>query len=178
MKTARFAGLILIVVLMHASPGWAQDPPVQPPIPRDSLAILIRDLQRRVDSLVRVLAEMRVGQADTTEASDELAALRAAAQQAAEDAAEERPQEGQEQESRSRNLNVLNPEISVTGDVVGSYLAPSSGDDQLVFIPREFEFSFQAALDPYTRTKVFITREEELAIAGLEPDEGAEGEDG
>ena len=177
-KVARIAGLISIVVLMHASPGWAQDPPGQPPIPQDSLDILIRDLHRRVDSLVRVLAEMRAAEADTTEALDELAALRAAAQQAAEDAAEERPEEGQEQQSRTRNLSILNPEVSVTGDIVGSYLAPAGGDDQLVFIPREFEFSFQAALDPYTRMRVFITREEELAIAGLEPAEGAEEETG
>ena len=39
-------------------------------------------------------------------------------------------------------------------------------------MPREFEFSVQAALDPFARTKIFITREEDFEIAGLGEEEG------
>ena len=126
-----------------------------------------------MDSLRRVLEELIRRNRDTTEAVDELARLRAAAQAAA---GEAEPQTTGEQGSRTRNLSILNPEISVTGDIVGSYVAPSGEDNQAGAVPREFEFSFQAALDPYTRTKIFVTHEEEFEIAGLgEEDDGEEG---
>jgi hypothetical protein len=90
---------------------------------------------------------------------DELEALRAAARREIEEdeAAREEPEEPEG--SRTRNLRLLNPEISVSGDVVGSILAPSGGEARATMVPREFEFGFQATLDPFARTAIFLARE-------------------
>ncbi len=109
---------------------------------------------------------------------DEIEALRAAAQVAIE---EEAPAAGQEeteepQGSRTRSLRFLNPEISVTGDVVGSIAVPSGGEATATAVPREFEFGFRGVLDPYARTAIFLSREEDVQIAGLTPEEEGEEE--
>ncbi|MGD2218306.1 MAG: hypothetical protein PVJ64_16230, partial [Gemmatimonadales bacterium] len=103
-------------------------------------------------------------------AAVELEALRAAA----EAAAAEQGAPDSTQVSRTRELSVLNPEISVTGDFVGTYTARPSERNRFSGVPREFEFGFQSALDPYTRTKIFISYEEELEIAGLQLEEEGE----
>ena len=136
----------------------------------DSLEARIRELEARIDSLVAALQR-----GDTTHgAVDQLAALRAAARKAAQS---QPPPDTTDQSSRTRSLQALNPEISVTGDVVGDYTAPPGPGDNVTAVPREFEFSFQAALDPYTHTKIFATREEDFSIAGLPgpEDEGGGG---
>jgi hypothetical protein len=144
--------------------------------PSDSLIAELRRLQARLDSLERVLERLARQRGDTTQAQDELAALREAARRAAGETG--RADTTAPQGSRTRDLSVLNPEISVTGDVIGSFLAPAGESTAWRATPREFEFSFQSALDPYTRTKVFITYEEELEIAGLELEEEGEEEHG
>jgi hypothetical protein len=101
--------------MLAAAPAEAQDPPP------DSVLVLLRNLQRRLDSLEQVIAELRAANRDTTGPVDELAALRAAAQAAAGDP--EAQPDTASGGSRTRNLQVLNPEISVTGDVVGSFQA-------------------------------------------------------
>jgi hypothetical protein len=139
----------------------------------DSLEQIVRALMARLDSLERVLEQLvREGQ-DTTRATDELTALRAAAQAAAQQAQAD-IDTTEAQVSRTRNLSRLNPEISVTGDVVGSFTSPADERNRLGVTPREFEFSFQSALDPYTRTKIFAAYEEEFPIAGF-PEAGHEG---
>jgi hypothetical protein len=135
----------------------------------DSLRAEIRRLTARLDSLERLVARLARGGQDTTEAKDELEALRAAARRAAAEGAS--PDSTAPQQSRTRNLSILNPEISATGDVVGSFLAPNGDDTGIRATPREFEFSFQSALDPYTRTKIFASYEEELEIAGIDLEE-------
>jgi hypothetical protein len=138
----------------------------------DSLEVRVRRLETLVDSLVVELRRQRGAEAGQAEGArpeaDELAVLRAAAAEAAEEAAAPPADTAGEAGSRTRNLNVLNPEISVSGDIVGGFLSPSAEDDRGTALPREFEFSFQAALDPFTRTKIFLSREEELEVAGLE----------
>jgi hypothetical protein len=138
--------------------------------PADSVLRELRRLKARVDSLERIIQRLaREGQ-DTAAARDELAALRAAARRAA----AERPPASDSvggQDSRTRNLSILNPEISVTGDFVGNFVAPAGESSNVTAVPREFEFSFQSALDPYTRTKIFVTREEDVAIAGFAEDD-------
>jgi hypothetical protein len=144
----------------------------------DSLEARIRELEARLDSLMAALArgEAVAGPAQTAEA--ELAALRAAAQAAASE--QPAPDTAGPQESRTRNLSILNPEISVTGDIVGSYTHSAAGVDAFSAVPREFELALQAPLDPYTHTKVFICHEQEFEIAGFPEEEGedAEGEHG
>ncbi len=140
----------------------------------DSLAREVRLLKARLDSLERILAQLVAQRRDTAVLTDELAALRAAAQAAAGGAARDT---ATQQPSRTRNLSILNPEISVTGDIVANYARPAGEDDNVSATPREFEFSFQAALDPYTHTKIFITREQDFEIAGF-PEEEGEAEEG
>ncbi len=152
--------IMSMVTLVTLSFGLPQAGQTQ----QDSTTTMLRALLRRLDSLERVVADLRASQRDTTQTTDEVAALRAAARAAVGDApSNTTPTEGQ---SRTRNLQILNPEISVTGDVVGSMSAASQESAAFRGTPREFEFSFQTALDPYTRTKVFITREEDFEIAG------------
>src|SRR5215210_1949473 len=58
-----------------------------------------------------------------------------------------------------RGANLLNPEISATGDI--RLVARDEGPQQDNGVAREFEFSFQSALDPYSKTKIFLTFEDE-----------------
>jgi hypothetical protein len=164
----------LFVAALMAAPAAAQ----QAPAGQDSLSAQLRILQSRLDSLERVVAQLRASQEDTAEVVDELAALRAAAQAAAAEGEAARPEPEAPQTSRTRNLQMLNPEISVTGDFVGNFTAPQGESNNVSATPREFEFSFQAALDPYSRTKIFVTREQDFEIAGFPEEEGEAEEHG
>ncbi len=154
------------VVLAPALPGLSATAAAQE-TRADSLEARVARLEQLVDSLLTVLAREELAAPEPAE-EDELAALRAAAAAAAEAAPVAAPDTAGQGQSRTRNLNQLNPEISVSGDIVGSFLAPGTEDNRGVALPREFEFSFQSALDPFTRTKIFLSREQELEIAGLE----------
>lgn len=170
MQVKRFCALAtLALTLTVAAPlsSWGQEAKI------DSLEARIRELEARLDSLMAALArgEGAPGAAGGVDsAAAELEALRAAAEAAA--AEQEAPDSAQA--SRTRDLNILNPEISVTGDVVGTYRAGAGERNRFSGVPREFEFGFVSALDPYTRTKIFIAYEEELEIAGLQLEEEGE----
>ncbi len=119
----------------------------------DSLEREIRILKARLDSLQHVLERLVRAGEDTTEVVDELAALRAAARAIVpEQPADTAPEQ---HVIRSRSLNRLNPEISVTGDVrlQGKRPGPQENNVDL----REFSFGFQSALDPYSNTKIFFS---------------------
>lgn len=164
----RICVLTLLAVALAPATSLAQEA-----TRADSLEQIVRTLRARLDSLERVVERLiRQGQ-DTTRATDELATLRAAAQAAAQQAQAD-VDTTEAQVSRTRNLSRLNPEISVTGDVVGSFTGPADERNRLGVTPREFEFSFQSALDPYTRTKIFAAYEEEFPIAGFPEGEEAE----
>jgi hypothetical protein len=129
----------------------ARDPGV------DSLRAEVRALRARLDSAQR---------RDTTAMDDTtaLARLRARARAAA-DAAPP-PDTGRSSAGAgARNLSQLNPEISVTGDVRGTL--QTDGAQRETFEAREFEISFQAALDPYSHTKIFAA----LSDEGVEVEE-------
>ncbi len=140
----------------------------------DSLEARIKELEARLDSLLAAIARGERAGRPAERAAAELEALRAAARAAAGAPGDTTPA----QESRTRNLNILNPEISVTGDFVGSHAAPSGESNTTSAVPREFEFSFQAALDPYTHTKIFVSHEEDFEIAGFPEEDGAAEEGG
>lgn len=113
----------------------------------DSLAAVLRTLQARMDSLVRARA------GGDSSGTDELAALRAAASAvSADSSAASRPQQAR------LGQNALNPEISVSGDIRMHYRRPGPQTDN--FVPREFEFGFQSALDPFSTAKVFLSAED------------------
>ena len=60
---------------------------------------------------------------------------------------------------RARNMNELNPEISVAGDVFGT-VADRNGDAEVNrFRLAEFEIAFQAPLDPFSQAKAFVVQE-------------------
>ncbi len=142
--------LIAASVAFQASPTplRAQEPQER----RDSLELEVRALRASLDSLRQVLARLvRQGQ-DTTEVADELAALRAAARAAA----PEQPADTSVDQSviRSRSLNRLNPEISVTADVRFNANRPGPQRDNVDV--RVISLSLQSDLDPYAYTKIFI----------------------
>ena len=149
--------------------------------PTDSLRIEISRLAALVDSLSREVARLQAsGQEE--EAGDALADLRAAAAAAAAaGSASEPPQETQTFVGRQRSLQSLNPEISLNADVFAHVNQDDTNADN--FIPREFEISFQSALDPFSRAKVFISREvpggevEPFADPAGEEEEGGAGFD-
>ncbi len=109
---------------------------------------------------------------------DELAALRAAARAAAggqEPPATATPAAGaatgeissgprEATFGRERNLNRLNPEISMTGNIVG--IATDAGREE--FQAKEFELNLQSALDPFSSTKWTLSVNEE----GVDVEEG------
>jgi outer membrane murein-binding lipoprotein Lpp len=141
--------LAAAAIVLTPAVGWAQDARA------DSLRAEVGRLKARMDSLEARIGAVRAQAADT---SGELAALRAAAggvppadsvPQAPAPAAAVGP----------RGANLLNPEISATGDV--RLVARDESPQTDNAIAREFEFSFQSALDPYSKTKIFLTFEDE-----------------
>jgi hypothetical protein len=150
----------LAAVLALAARAPAQQPAEQRRV--DSLAAEVRALKARLDSL-RPQVGRGPGVAPAkrdTAATDELAALRAAAAAAAgTDTARLRADTAQPTRfiGRERNQAQLNPEISATGDVrAGGY---TEGVQRENFDAREFEVGFQSALDPYSHTKIFVALE-------------------
>jgi hypothetical protein len=167
MRPHTFAGLLAGLALA-TGPAAAQ----QPRDPRlDSLRAEIRDLTARLDSVRAELARLgRRQPADTTRApqpppgGDELAALRAAAA-AARDTTRTDTTPPPRVAGRERSQTQLNPEISVTGQLHGFVREGSQVEN---FELHEVEFSFQAALDPYSHTKIFAGVHE----GGIEIEEG------
>jgi hypothetical protein len=161
------------LALAAAPPGRAQQP-----APGDTVADELARLRARLDSLETVVRELRT-EAERRRAESELERLRATARRAAADTARAAPAD-QERTfvSRTRAQQALNPEISITGDLVGfGRAARTDAPGDVTAIPREIEFSFQTAIDPHARMKLFVSHEQELP---LEPapdgtaDEGAE----
>ena len=146
------------------------------PAPTDSIRERLRRLEEEVRSLRAALDSPGAApDVDTAAApADPLAELRDAARAAAEEASAAAPDTGGTGTSRTRSLQALNPEISVTGDFVASALDPGGAGNELTATPRGVELSLQAALDPYTRMKVYAVREEELEVSGLPAEEGEE----
>ncbi|HSR43438.1 MAG TPA: hypothetical protein VLL48_14720, partial [Longimicrobiales bacterium] len=144
----------------------------------DSLELEVSRLQARLDSLGRVVEELREAE-DSAEAGDEadpLARLRAAAAEAAGGAGEPGAEEEEEEQpqdfvGRQRSLQALNPEISVNADVFGRLNTDDVGENN--FVPREVEFSFQASLDPFSRAKFFVAHHQ--PGTEIEPFEGLPG---
>lgn len=147
--------LVAGCLLVAGAPASAQTPATI-----DSLRAEVARLQARLDSLQQLVATLNRGPAipaaDT--AGDPIARIRAAAAAAAgaapDTAGAGGPTGPVQFEGRQRNLNMLNPEISVTGDIFGFVNSEESDHDN--FVPREFELALQSNLDPYSRAKIFV----------------------
>lgn len=165
--TRTFCAALLAAACIVA-PAAAQQP-AQRQV--DSLATELRALRARLDSLRVELARLARRQATETPrtpADDDLAALRAAAAAAVgrdtiqtTDTAAARRFVG-----RERSQSQLNPEISVSGNLHAA--VQTEGVQRDNFELHEVEFSFQAALDPYSHTKIFAGVHE----GGIEIEEG------
>ncbi len=154
MRITGFMPLLLGIALVHPIAASAQQ---QPRTRADSLELEIQRLKARMDSLEQAIQRLLAQGQDTATAGDELAALRARARVAAgpRDTTRRTPQPSV---SRTRNLNRLNPEISMTGDVRLQSNPDMAAEDNVAV--REFEFSIQSVLDPFASTKVFLTFED------------------
>ncbi len=138
----------------------------------DSMAATLERLDRRVAALRA--SRCTGAPAQPADTSDDLAALRAAAAAAAGQPAPSDTTERADtvpsaeaappQTAGPRSANLLNPEISATGDV--RLVAAENARGEAV--AREFEFAFQSALDPYSNTKIFLAASDE----GVEIEEG------
>ena len=157
------------------------------PLPRPVAARLSADRERRTDSLAATLDRLnrRVeamratrcpagAPAQPADSSDDLAALRAAAAAAAgqaapadsADTARAVPQaDPRHRPQARRGANLLNPEISATGDV---RLVAEEGAAGRRAWSMNSSWRFQSALDPYSSTKIFLAASEE----GVEIEEG------
>ena len=139
----------------------------------DSLAATLERLNRRIEA-IRSSRCPRGAAPQAADSSGDLAALRAAAAAAAGQAppqdATDTTQAVPSAEAPAqpaagpRGANLLNPEISATGDVRLVGEEGSRGNAEA----REFEFAFQSALDPYSNTKIFLAAAED----GVEIEEG------
>jgi hypothetical protein len=130
----------------------------------DSLAVAVEQLSARLDRLIdsRCPPAGAAPAAQPADTSDDLADLRAAAAAAAgqpDTAAGPAPAAPQAEASGPRGANLLNPEISAAGDVRIRVRDESPQTDN--FEAREFEVAFQSDLDPYSKTKVFLTFEQD-----------------
>ena len=145
----------------------------------DSLRAELEMLRARLDSLAGVVARGQVApEAEDLEetTTDAIARLRAAAEAAAGDAATDTVAQGSpEFVGRARSLQALNPEISLNVDLFGSIHSDDPGSEN--FVPREFEFAFVSALDPYTRAKVVFSVEEGGARIEVFPEDQQEESD-
>lgn len=127
----------------------------------DSLASSVTRLEGRVIRLTAAqCAALAAGAPAPDSVEDELAAIRAAAQAAAEEGA---ARDSTPRHTGPRRLNVLNPEISVTGNLLLTARDESPQRDNADL--REVEVAFQSALDPFSTAKVFLTfSEEEIGV--------------
>ncbi len=151
------AALLGVLCLLGPAVAGAQQPRTR----ADSLEVELRRLRARLDSLEQVVARLTPTQRDTAKAVDELAALRAAARQATgrTDTTRTRVDTATRSQERGGSLSQLNPEISATADI-RLQVDPQAPTTDNVDV-REVEFSFQSALDPYAKTKIFLSAGEE-----------------
>ena len=138
----------------------------------DSLGVSLGRLGTRLEEMRASRCPPSGAQPAPSDTTDELAALRAAAGEAAgqrpppADAAPADttaggtvPADTVAKTPGRRSANLLNPEISATGDV--RLVARDESPQRDNGVAREFEFSFQSALDPFSKTKIFLTFEDE-----------------
>jgi hypothetical protein len=134
----------------------------------DSLAAAVGALAARVEGAVAARCRAAAPPRAPTDTADPLAAIRAAADSAAAEAGVPAAQDTSTPTQfigRQRNQSAMNPEISATGDVRLEVREDHEGPD---FHLEEVELAFQAALDPYSHTKIFAGISED----GIEIEEG------
>lgn len=182
MRTPRelcLCGLSLLAFLALPAPADAEATGT----PQQDVAVVIRqlqrkqeqlqeenaDLQQQINELREQLAELLAAEKPAQEEAvpaeaeppptDELEALRQAAAAAVGEEAGVVAEEPEEVEFKSRGLalQALNPEISVTGDMVNSYWTKRGTRERSDFNFRGLGLHFESYLDPYTRFKAAVS---------------------
>lgn len=178
-RRAAVAGCFFMTLSVAGAATAATDPEVE--TLRREIQTLRTDYEQRIAELEERLQALEASQGAppsptaaardggveatvATSGEDELAALRAAALAAA-GPARPAPEVTQTEATvgHERNLNQLNPEISMTGDIIGFAVG-----GQQDFDAREFELDIQSALDPFSTAKLTLSFAEE----GVEVEEG------
>lgn len=145
---------IIIFLIIFISNLLAQDNNQQE---IEELKSVINELKERIANLEKEIKELKVSKA-ASEKDEELKRLMEEADKqigGKEGKEETKPIKEREFYSYSKSLQALNPEISVTGDV----LAQGTSENNSLFNAREFEFSFISMLDPYAQMKIFMNVE-------------------
>ncbi len=155
--------LMLWVLMLYANVTTAQDK--EPDIEQLNTKILelqqqIIEMQKKhndeIDVLRQQMSEL-AAEANKQRAKDELTALRELAKaKAAEEAIAEEELEETTFKSGGLGLQALNPEISVTGDVLFSSRQDTTSDKSSDFDFRTLGIHIESWLDPYTRFKAAI----------------------
>ncbi len=147
-------------VLLTIAPTFARPELAGAQEATDSLTLQLARLAALVDSLSLEIA--RLGDAgEPEEAEDALAQLRAAARAAAAAGGAAPPTTETEERDfvgRQRSLQVFNPEISVNTDGFMHVKRGATGEDN--FFMRAFEIAIVSNLDPFSRAKVFLVRDQ------------------
>ncbi len=119
-----------------------------------------------IQLLKEQINEPGLEQSKAVNTADDIAALRVLA--AVE--AEKTPAEAETGEvtfkAGSLGLQALNPEISVTGDMFGTYTHQDKETDEFLFKFRGLGLHFESYLDPYTRFKAAVSVNEDEAKLG------------
>ena len=113
----------------------------------------IDEMQRRYDAEIRTLRE-QIDQSKGQEKKAKIQSLRDLAKaEAAKETAVETESEEQTFTSGALSLQALNPEISVTGDLLYSYRDDAASDQSSDFNFRNLGVHLESWLDPYSRFK-------------------------
>lgn len=177
--------LVAAAVLCLLAPAMARAQTETDPVQalRREIETLRQEYGERLADLEARLARLEAAGETPDPASgqeqeeDELAALRASAQETAggaptapnADTPDVTPETVEASVAGSeRNLNRLNPEISMTGDMVG-FTSDRAGENREDFDARELELNVQSALDPFSATKWTLS---------FSPEEGVDIEEG
>ena len=171
-----------LLAVLWALPAFAQDKPAQ----EGDVAALKKELQRLRESIeaqnsahkaeierltkrIEELESRAPGGAGKAEAG-ELAELRRLAE--AEAKAEEKDVTDRKDETLATfkagwlSLQALNPEISVTGDIVGSYRHQEDNRERWDMMFRGLGLHFESYLDPYTKFKAAVPVNDNGAALG------------
>ena len=155
--------LMLSILMLFANVTTAQNKETD--IERLNTRILelqqrIVEIQKKHDEEINVLRQQineLAAEAGKQRAKDELTALRELAKaKAAEEAIAEEELEETTFKSGGLGLQALNPEISVTGDVLFSSRQDTTSDESSDFDFRTLGIHIESWLDPYTRFKAAI----------------------
>lgn len=149
----KFLSIIIILIIFAASLSGQENKEKE----INELKNTIDELKKKIEKLEQELKELKEKEEEKIKQEELKKILQEADKEISSEASSEKKEtlKGKEFYSYAKSLQALNPEISVTGDV----LAKGSSEKENLFDAREFEFSFISMLDPYAQMKIFLSIE-------------------